>query len=135
MKTSTRIALLFVLLLLFTAASGWTIFMSPELVPVDRLVKSAEAHLAQHPEKAVAHYTLARIHYLAFVTNLDKVAAYPNMDADVGVYGAKAAAHPRPSVADDWARRFARDGDTKTVAMPLPAPQLIDHAARDAKFQ
>jgi len=35
-------------------------------VPVDRLVHSAEKVIAQHPEADQAHYTLGRIHFVAF---------------------------------------------------------------------
>ena len=94
--------------------------MAPELVPVDRLVKSAETYLAKHPEDAEAHYTLARIHYLAFATKRDQVAAFPNRNGE----------DDKPNVAPDWMRSYARDPDTKTAAVPLAAAELTSHAAR-----
>ncbi len=41
-------------------------FAQPQPVPVDRLLKNAEAYLAAHPESSEGHYIVARIHYLAF---------------------------------------------------------------------
>jgi hypothetical protein len=52
-------------------------FLQPELEPVDRLVKNAEANLAAHPGDPAAHYTLARIHYLAFALRINAVPAFP----------------------------------------------------------
>jgi hypothetical protein len=45
------------------------------LAPVDRLVQTAEAYLKEHPTSAEAHYTLGRIHYLAFSSRRDQIAA------------------------------------------------------------
>jgi len=52
-------------------------FITPELVPVERLLKNATRHLAQHPDDAFAHYTLGRIHYLAFVLKIEMLPANP----------------------------------------------------------
>ena len=41
-------------------------FIRPEPVPIDRLLKSAEAYRAANPDSADAHYVLVRIRYLAF---------------------------------------------------------------------
>ena len=48
----------------------------PESVPVDRLIKNTEAYLARNPDKAEAHYTLGRIHYLAFILRAESIPAY-----------------------------------------------------------
>jgi hypothetical protein len=45
-------------------------FLQPELEPVDRLVKNAEAYAEAHPSDSAAQYTLARIHYLAFALRI-----------------------------------------------------------------
>ena len=50
--------------------------MMPELVPADRLVKNAEAFVQKNPRDAAGHYTLGRIHYLAFVLKIGSVPAY-----------------------------------------------------------
>ena len=129
MKISTRIALIVNVIFHFSAASVMAMFKGPDLVPVDRLVKSAQTYVFKHPEDAQAHYTLARIHYLAFVTKLDQVEALPYGDDDgpVGVFGIpKRKGNDRPNVAPDW----MRDRSTKAAATTLAAPQLIDHAAR-----
>lgn len=49
----------------------------PESMPVERLVKIGEDALAKNPESAEARYTLARIHYLAFVCGVKDLAVYP----------------------------------------------------------
>lgn len=51
-------------------------FMAPEEVPVERLLNVAETILAKNRNSADAHYTLARIHYLAFVRQTRTVPAY-----------------------------------------------------------
>lgn len=48
-------------------------FLMPDLVPVERLVKSGESYVAQHPKDASAHYTLGRIRYLAFILQIEMV--------------------------------------------------------------
>ena len=120
MKTSSHIALVLVVLGFFSGENIRAMFMSPELVPVDRLVKSADAYIAKHPKDADAHYTLARIHYLAFATQRDRVAAYPNRDGD----------DDKPSVADDQMSKWVQGQDKKTAAARLGAPELIAHAAK-----
>jgi hypothetical protein len=52
-------------------------FLQPELEPVDRLVKNAEAYAEAHPSDPAAQYTLARIHYLAFALRIDAVPCFP----------------------------------------------------------
>ena len=119
MKTS-RFPLIVVLLLYFCATSSRAEFAFPQLVPVKRLVKSGEAYLAKHPEEADAHYTLARIHYLAFAMKLNQVPAYPVVSGG----------DEKPSPAPEWMLGSARDPDTKTTAMRLAVPELIDHSAK-----
>lgn len=51
-------------------------FKTPELAPVDRLVASAEQYLTAHADEANAHYTLARVHYLAFSAKSDRVPSF-----------------------------------------------------------
>lgn len=62
-------------------------FMRPEFVPTKRLLQNAETFLKQNPQDAQAHYTLARIHYLAFANRSAIMASGRNPD--------------RPSVAPD----------------------------------
>jgi hypothetical protein len=83
------------------AISAEAKFAAPQPVPVDRLVKSAEAWRDAHPEDAGAHYTLARIHYLAFSRGAAEVPAFGtpadgekpeipgNWQADFGLYEAR----------------------------------------------
>ena len=49
-------------------------FIQPSYAPVDRLIANTEAFLKNTPNDHRAHYTLARIHYLAFVNKADLVA-------------------------------------------------------------
>jgi hypothetical protein len=42
-------------------------FRLPEYAPVDRLIANATAYIQEHPKEAEGYYTLARIHYLAFI--------------------------------------------------------------------
>ena len=58
------------------ALSAQAKFAMPELVPVERLVKNAEAYVQAHPGDAFAHYTVGRIHYLAFVLKIGMVPAH-----------------------------------------------------------
>ena len=64
-------ALLLITLIALSCADAK--FMMPELVPADRLVKNAEAFVEKNPGDAFGHYTLGRIHYLAFVLKIGSV--------------------------------------------------------------
>ena len=70
-------------------------FVLPQAVPVDRLLKSAEAYLAAHPGEAEAHFTLARIHYLAFSRGARNVPVVR-----------EGGAGEKPALASDWAISF-----------------------------
>lgn len=98
-------------------------FAPPQLVPVERLLKSAQSWLQAHPADADAHYTLARIRYLAFARGAVNVPAFGET-ADGG----------KPSVAGNWAFAFdlyeARKKRAEELALqdigergPLPAPE------------
>jgi hypothetical protein len=52
------------------------IMMRPETVPIERLIAAASVVLKQDPANAPAEYTLARIHYLAFVCATKQLDAY-----------------------------------------------------------
>jgi hypothetical protein len=70
------------------ASASQAMFVQPNYAPVDRLIANTEAFLNEHPKDAGAHYTLARIHYLAFVNKAN-------------VVGITKDAVP-PSVAPEW---------------------------------
>ena len=53
------------------------IFGTPTLVPLSRLLANAEADRTARPNSPEPHYTLARIHYLAFAHGSVEVAAAP----------------------------------------------------------
>lgn len=72
--------LLFVILALARNGVALGIPMMPETIPVRRLVAMANAELAKNPENAEAQYTLARVHYLAFVCATTKLQAYVRLE-------------------------------------------------------
>src|SRR3954447_5730525 len=41
-------------------------FAAPKDVPVDRLITNVSAFIKEHPNDPMGHYTLGRVHYLAF---------------------------------------------------------------------
>lgn len=95
--------------------------MQPQLVPVDRLIKNAEAQLAKNPEDAKAQYTLARIHYLAFHSKHDQAPAF--MRGGGG--------EPAPQWMLGWA---ANDKNlNEKGAVKLKDEEMIDHAAQALK--
>ncbi|NNE93597.1 MAG: hypothetical protein HKN23_18265 [Verrucomicrobiales bacterium] len=51
---------------LILPAFASALFMRPELIPTDRMLKNIEAFLEKNPDDADAYYTKARIHYLTF---------------------------------------------------------------------
>jgi hypothetical protein len=82
-----QLSYLFLAFILATSVSR-AMFMQPAYVPVNRLIANTEAFLNEHPKNADANYTLARIHYLAFVNKANIVGVTEN-------------AVP-PRVAPDW---------------------------------
>ena len=122
MKTY-RFVLILALAFHFSSLSGWAIFKTPGLEPVDRLVRNAEIYLAKHPSESNASYTLARIHYLAFATKSDHVETFRNRNIE----------NYEPDVIPEWMRSIthALDYDEKEVKpMTIAGPELIGHASR-----
>ena len=74
MKLPPTLATVVGLLVCWTARG---MYMRPESVPVERLLSVSAAVVKEHPKNAEAHYTLARIHYLAFVCATENLHAYP----------------------------------------------------------
>lgn len=89
-----RLLFAFTLMLLFAAGVHGE-FVPPQLAPVDRLLKSTQAYLRAHPAEAAAHYTLGRVHYLAFARGAENVPVVR-----------EAAEDGLPTVASDWALSF-----------------------------
>jgi hypothetical protein len=114
MKTPSRLlSLLACAGLLVTTAGSWARMAAPQLTPVDRLLKSAEAYVAAHPEDAEARYTLGRIHYLAFSMKQNAVPAFPSRgDGPV-------------SVVPEWRRDSGGEGEKPAA---LEGPSLMEHA-------
>jgi len=63
------------------AAGRWG---RPDYLPVERLIDNATTYIREHPNDASGYYTLARIHYLAFM----------NKSFLVGAFGTGASVHP-----------------------------------------
>jgi hypothetical protein len=97
-------------------------FMPPELVPVDRLIKSAEAQIAKNPADAKAQYTLARIHYLAFHVKHDHAPAFIR-----GNEGAE----PAPQWMLGWVTNDKNMNGKG--AIKLKEEEMIDHAQKALK--
>jgi hypothetical protein len=86
--------LVFLLLLLLSSIIRGDV-APPQLAPVDRLLKSAQAYVTAHPAEAAGHYTLGRIHYLAFVRGARSIPSLrEGGDGEL------------PSVPNDWALSF-----------------------------
>lgn len=68
-------ALVTIALVACCAAANAT-FKAPTEAPIDRLIKNTTAYTKENPKDAKAHYTLARIHYLAFIHNCAKVPVF-----------------------------------------------------------
>ena len=77
--------------ILFTPCPVKALFVKPTYLPAERLIANTRAYLDEHPKEANAHYTLARIHYLAFV----------NESEFVGFTGTRKK-DDLPRVAPDW---------------------------------
>jgi len=75
------------------AAGRWA---RPDYLPADRLIENATAYVQEHPTDASGYYTLARIHYLAFV----------DRSFLVGAFGVGASVHP---IEFWWGERYLED--------------------------
>jgi hypothetical protein len=56
-------------------------FASPDYVPAERLIENATAYTQEEPNDPAGYYTLARIHYLAFVNKAFLVGTFNGDDA------------------------------------------------------
>jgi hypothetical protein len=74
-KMKTQKVLITIILLTYCTIACAT-FVSPTDAPIDRLIKNTTAYLKDKPNDAKAHYTLARIHYLAFIHNCASVPVF-----------------------------------------------------------
>jgi hypothetical protein len=75
-----------------TAAAASAMFAPPQDVPVDRIVKNAQAYVAEHPDDPSGYYVLGRVHYLAWTLKSQTVPVYRGVDKS-----------GKPQVADDHA--------------------------------
>lgn len=62
-----------VFVILSSSGSAWALFAMPSAAPVDRLIRNTQAYIDEHPGDAMGHYTLGRIHYLAFSKGINQV--------------------------------------------------------------
>ena len=90
--TAARLAVSVLLISVGGLASA--MFAQPQMVPVDRIIENAKAYLEDNPEDPRGHYTLGRIHYLAFA---NRVPVVPTFGSPEG---------KPPSIAPDWQARY-----------------------------
>lgn len=91
--------------------------LEPSQVPVDRLVDRLNEYLAANPSDAVAHYRLARVHYLAFSIGQGTVAVLR-----------ESTPAPEPASDDRQAWQGLReDGNPQPTAPPRTPDQQIEH--------
>ena len=60
----------------FLATSAWGLWAQPNDAPVGRLLANLESYVKEHPQDARGHYTLARVHSLAFARQTDTLSAF-----------------------------------------------------------
>jgi len=75
---------LLTILLCLSMGLGFGKFRMPTDAPVDRLTRNLEAYVQAHPKDAQGHYTLARIHYLAFALRSETVPQEPGEPPTIG---------------------------------------------------
>lgn len=92
------------LVLLPVASSG--MFILPTSLPVERLVAKGEAYVLAHPEDPQGHYSLARIHYAAFVYQASFLAAFDREGRPIGL-------DDDPYHAREW--RTALEGEARRL--------------------
>lgn len=74
MTMKTRLYTIMIVFLWAGVAMGrWAL---PSYLPVDRMIANATAYIKEEPNDASGYYTLARIHYLAFVNKAFLVGTY-----------------------------------------------------------
>jgi hypothetical protein len=93
-------------LLLGLSAPISAMFMAPQPTPIKELLRTSERILAKVPKSAAAHYTLARVHYLAFHLNSDQIPVLRGSVRDDGL----------PAVAPQWMLDWGqRDKQSATI--------------------
>ena len=70
MRKQIQISSVLMALALSWSGGVHAMFMMPDLIPTERILKNTQAFLAKNPESADAHYTIARIHYLTFTNRM-----------------------------------------------------------------
>ncbi len=68
--------LLYAAAILLFASPAMAKFMRPQDEPVDRLVENVSAYVKEHPDDVQGHYTLGRVHHLAFALKAEKLGIY-----------------------------------------------------------
>ena len=107
------------LLIAMGASPAHGMFRSPMPVPVERLIKKAEDYLETHGKDAEAHYTLGRIHYLAFHLKSGQIPSFERGTEDAGL----------PHLAPNWMLSWNRTGRSETTE-PMDESTLVAHASK-----
>ena len=105
MRRKTLLSAVMLMTLAMTRAAVAMFAMVDEPVPVDRLIKNVEAYIKANPKDAKGHYTLGRIHGLA----------YAKEGAQINVIPAK-----QPDGLPDWAVYQSLREARRDPGKPLP---------------
>lgn len=113
------------------SAPASAMFMHPEMVPVDRLLKNAKTHLAANPDSDEARYIVARIHYLAFARCSASVPTFSDVDKS-----------GKPELPPNWmiSKERSEDLDEKALATHATAAltgfrELVKKDAANGLYQ
>jgi hypothetical protein len=97
-------------------------FAPPQMVPVERLIKSAQVYLDKHPDDAEAHYTMGRIYYLAFSMKRLKIPGFLSYDENT-------MSRTIPDFMRDWGPNNGNEQEVETDAAVLLS--YADHAKQE----
>jgi len=103
------------------AASGtFAMFVSPQSVPVERIIANLTAFTKDHPEDAAGFYSLGRAHSLAFTRGVDRLPAYGSSGNDKPPFRVIDASMPSAG---------PTEANTKDVPNALSQEQTVAHLA------
>jgi hypothetical protein len=98
-------------------------FLPMSDIPVDRLITNIGKYVMLHPKDANGHYTLGRVHSLAYVRAVDKVPARDEGSADKLPY----------FIPDDGIPNIRGRSSFERTGKALSAAQAIEHLALAVK--
>ncbi len=114
LDTTMKLKLLLVVTFATLSVPSFGMFAQPQMVPVERLLKNAETHLAANPESDEARYILARIHYLAFARSSESVPAFREADRE-----------GKPAIAPNWMIGKERSDELDVIKLAAHANNAL----------